>query len=44
LPNCWRAFFLVLPNLDGCQVDLPNCWSCSYLPLPLLNTSYYNRN
>jgi hypothetical protein len=24
LPNCWRTIFLVLPNLDGCQVDLPN--------------------
>jgi hypothetical protein len=29
LPNCWRVIFLVLPKLDGCQVDLPNCWSCS---------------
>jgi hypothetical protein len=29
LPNCWRPFFLVLPKLDGCQVDLPNYWSCS---------------
>jgi hypothetical protein len=29
LPNCWRPIFLVLPKLDGCQVDLPNCWSCS---------------
>jgi hypothetical protein len=32
LPNCWGAIFLVLPKLDGCQVDLPNCLSCSYLP------------
>jgi hypothetical protein len=29
LTNCWRPIFLVLPKLDGCQVDLPNCWSCS---------------
>jgi hypothetical protein len=29
LPNCWRPIFLVLPKLDGCQVDLSNCWSCS---------------
>jgi hypothetical protein len=25
LPNYWRAIFLVLPKLYGCQVDLPNC-------------------
>jgi hypothetical protein len=28
LPNYWRVIFLVLPKLDGCQIDLPNCWSC----------------
>jgi hypothetical protein len=22
-----EAIFVVLPKLDGCQVDLPNCWS-----------------
>jgi hypothetical protein len=26
LPNCWKPFFLVLPKLDECQVDLPNFW------------------
>jgi hypothetical protein len=23
LQKCWRSIFLVLPKLDGCQVDLP---------------------
>jgi hypothetical protein len=32
LSNCWRPIFLVLPKLDGCQVDLPNGWSCSQVP------------
>jgi hypothetical protein len=31
LPNCWRPIFLVLPKLDGCQVDLSNRWSFSWL-------------
>ena len=25
LPNCWRLFFLVLPKLYGCQVEIANC-------------------
>jgi hypothetical protein len=26
-----EAIFLILPKLDGCQVDLSNCWSCQIL-------------
>jgi hypothetical protein len=33
LPNCWRPIFLILPKLNGCQVDLPNYWSCSYISI-----------
>jgi hypothetical protein len=26
-----EVIFLLLPKLDGCQVDLPNSWSCSHI-------------
>jgi hypothetical protein len=29
LPNCWRLFFLVLPKLDACQVEIASSWRCS---------------
>jgi hypothetical protein len=41
LPNCWRPIFLVLPKLNGCQVDLPNYWSYSYI---LIKHSITNQN
>jgi hypothetical protein len=44
LPNCWRPFFLVLPKLDGFQIDLPNCWSCSNVPnTQMVNTRSRSR-
>jgi hypothetical protein len=36
-PDPVSAIFLVLPKLDGCQVDLPNCWSCSKFSQPSSN-------
>jgi hypothetical protein len=40
LPNCWRPIFLVLPKLDGCQIDLPNYWSCSKRPSSIGGKSF----
>jgi hypothetical protein len=37
LPNCWRSIFLILPKLDGCQVDLTNCLSCSNIAFDWLH-------